>query len=67
MSWKQYKRKGLTEARPYVKGEDLSGISVSEKEDPPNDMGMICRNPDDHSDQWYMDRKYFNTNLEEVE
>jgi len=27
--WKQYRRKGITEMRPYVPGEALTGISVS--------------------------------------
>ena len=62
--WKQYKRKGLSEMRPYVKGEDLSTVSVSAEDDPENDMGMIARNPDNHADQWYVARAYFDANLE---
>ena len=62
--WKQYKRKGLSEMRPYVSGEDLTGISVSPTDDPPNDMGMVARNPQNHKDQWYVARKYFEENLE---
>lgn len=65
-NWKQYKRKGLSEMRPYEKGEDLSGVSVSEQDDPENDMGMIARNPKNHADQWYVARKYFEDNLEEA-
>lgn len=64
--WKQYKRKVLSEIRPYVLGEDLTGISVSDVDDPPNDMGMIARNPKNHKDQWYVSRKYFEDNLEEA-
>lgn len=62
--WKQYKRKGLSEMRPYVLGEDLNGVSVSQEDDPPNDMGMIARNPKNHADKWYVARKYFEENLE---
>lgn len=62
--WKQYKRKGLSEMRPYVLGEDLAGISVSPEDDPPTDMGMVARNPKNHKDQWYVARKYFEENLE---
>lgn len=62
--WKQYKRKGLSEMRPYVLGEDLTGISVSPEDDPPNDRGMIARNPKNHADKWYVARKYFEENLE---
>lgn len=28
MEFKQYRRKGIAEMRPYVKGEDLTGIIV---------------------------------------
>jgi hypothetical protein len=64
LEWKQYKRKGLSEMRPYVHGEDLTEISVSSEDDPLNDMGMIARNPQNHKDQWYVARKYFEDNLE---
>ena len=64
--WKNYKRKGLSEMRPYIKGEDLSKISVSKEDDPETDMGMIARNPKNHADQWYVARKYFEDNLEEA-
>jgi len=64
--WKQYKRKGLSEMRPYVFGEDMSKISVSPEDTPHLDMGMIARNPKNHADQWYVARKYFEDNLEEV-
>ena len=62
--WKQFKRKGLSEMRPYVLGENLSGISVSPEDDPPNDIGMIARNPINHNDQWYVAKKYFEENFE---
>lgn len=64
--WKQYRRKGLSEMRPYIKGEDLTKISVSAPDDPEADMGMVARNPANHEDQWYVSRKYFEDNLEEV-
>jgi len=62
--FKQYKRKGLSEMRPYVFGEDLSGVSISDEDIPKTDMGMIARNPKNHADQWYVARKYFDDNLE---
>jgi len=62
--WKQYKRKGLSEMRPYLVGEDLTHISVADVDDPPTDMGMVARNPKNHEDQWYVARKYFDDNLE---
>ncbi len=65
-NWNQYKRKGLSEMRPYIKGEDLSTISVSDEDNPENDMGMVARNPKNHADKWYVARAYFNDNLELV-
>ena len=62
--FKQYQRKGLSEMRPYIKGEDLSNISVAPIDGPETDMGMVARNPKNHKDQWYVARKYFNENLE---
>jgi len=58
--WKKYlKRPSPIEMRPYIQGEDLTGISVSDQDDPETDMGMIARNPDNHDDQWYIARTYF--------
>ena len=81
--FKQYRRKGFFEMRPYILGEDLQAISaggaggsviggptylsVSNTDNPPEDMGMIARNPKNHADQWYVARKYFEDNLELVE
>ncbi len=64
--FKQYKRKGFSEMRPYVKDEDLSLISVAEVDNPETDMGMVARNPENHKDQWYVAREYFENNLEPV-
>lgn len=61
--FKQYKRKGLSEMRPYEPGEDLSKVSVSAT-DTPEEGGMIARNPVNHEDQWYVAKKYFEDNLE---
>ena len=61
--WKQYRRTGLSEMRPYIQGEDLTGISV-QQEDTPEEGGMIARNPKNHKDQWHVGKDYFNDNLE---
>lgn len=63
-TWQKYKRKGLSEMRPYVLGEDLTKISVSGEDAPESDMGMVARNPDNYADQWYVARQYFEKNLE---
>ena len=64
--FKTYRRTGLSYARPYVSGEDLTDVSVSPEDTPETDMGMIARNPDNHADQWYITRAYFDKNLEET-
>lgn len=61
--FKNYKRTGLSEMRPYLPGEDLSKVSVN-GEDMPEEGGMIARNPKDHADQWYVAEAYFRDNLE---
>ena len=58
MEWQQYRRKELWEMRPYIPGEDMASISVS-KEDVPKFGGMIARNPENHADQWYVAKTYF--------
>lgn len=65
MAWKQYRRIGITEMRPYIPGEDLTGVSVSVT-DTPEAGGMIARgvNP---LDQWYVSETYFAANFEAVE
>jgi len=68
--WKQYKRRGLSEMRPYVDGEDLGGISVSSADleaGSPKAGDMIARNPVNHADQWLVAAEYFHANLELAE
>ncbi len=63
--WKMYRKTGLAEMRPYVPGEDLSGMSVN-SEDTPEVGGMIARNQSNHADQWYVAKDFFNKNYEEA-
>lgn len=67
MDWGQYKRKGLSEMRPYVEGEDMSGVSMSEADKAngsPKLGDMIARNPNNHNDKWLVAKAYFDANLE---
>ena len=59
--WKKYRKAGEQEMRPYVPSEDLSGISLSER-DTPEQGGMIARNSDNHKDQWYVAKAFFEKN-----
>lgn len=63
--WKQYRKRGVAEMRPHIPGEDMTGISVS-AHDTPEPGGMIARNPDNHADQWYVAKAFFEKNYEAV-
>ena len=65
--FRKYRRTNIAEMRPFIKGEDLSGISVSDADRPVDEGGMIARNPANHSDQWYVAQKYFEDNFERAE
>lgn len=59
--YQDYRKKNVQPMRPYVPGEDMSGISVS-KEDTPELGGMIAVNPNNHLDRWYVAKKFFEEN-----
>ena len=66
-TWNNYKRKGLSEMRPYIDGEDVSHVSISEADrqnGSPMVGDMIARNPKNHDDQWLVAKQYFEDNLE---
>lgn len=68
--WKQYRRKNIAEMRSYVKGEDLSHVSISSQDfanGSPKEGDMIARNPRNHEDQWLVAAQYFADNFEELE
>ncbi len=54
--------------RPYVLGETLEGVSISEvdKQRDTLEGGYIARNPENHDDKWYVSKEYFEANLEEA-
>lgn len=63
--YKLYRKTQLQPMRPYVPGEDLTGISVNE-EDTPEPGGMIAFNTNNTADQWYVGKEFFEDNYEEV-
>lgn len=81
-NWKQYKRKGLSEMIPYkdyinprgcflselVNKVQLLSISEEDKMLSTEELnqGYVARNPKNHGDLWYVAKKYFDENLEEV-
>jgi hypothetical protein len=62
--WNWYSRKGQIEAREYVPGESLEGVSVS-TEDTPKGGGMIARSRTNPKDQWYINPEFFHQNYEQ--
>ena len=66
MTIKLYRKRNLVALRPYMVGEDLTGISVQEN-DTPEEGGMICMNPGKPDDKWYISKQYFEDNYELVE
>lgn len=66
LPWLTYQKVGTTEMRPYLEGEDLSGVSVSPDHQPKRG-DMIARDPNNPSDLWLVDQDYFLRNYEPTE
>jgi len=67
--FKRYRRKQIAELRPYVPGENMEGISISEADKlagSPKLGDMIARNPKNHDDQWLVAAQYFTDNFDPV-
>lgn len=61
--WIPAERIGQIEVREYVRGDQARhAISISEADLklPTLVGGFVARNPDNHADQWYIARDYFN-------
>lgn len=65
MGWKQYRKTALQEMRPYVPGEDMTGISVN-PEDTLEEGGKVARNSKNHKDQWYVGKEFCANNYAEA-
>ena len=65
--FQQYVRRQVAELRPYVLGEAMDGISISDPDrnaGSPKEGDMIARNPKNHADQWLVAAQYFSDNFE---
>jgi len=62
--WESYRKVTEQEMRPYVLGEDLTGVSVSSL-DIPSPGGMIARGADDNA-LWYVSERFFRENYRPV-
>ena len=68
--FKPFRRKQIAELRPWVEGDDVDHVSISEedlKEGSPKEGDMIARNPKNHNDQWLVAAQYFADNFEPVD
>ena len=63
---KNYKKKLIQPMRPYVAGENMTGISVSDS-DTLEEGGMIAVNPANPEDKWYVAKDFFLNNYVEVD
>jgi len=66
-TYKEYTRKNIAEMRPYKKGDQLIGVSISDadkKNGSPKAGDMIARNPKNHNDKWLVAKKYFKDNFQ---
>lgn len=67
--FKQYRRSQIAELRPWVPGEHMQTISVSNEDKSagsPKLGDMIARNPKNHNDQWLVAAQYFHDNFEPI-
>jgi hypothetical protein len=63
--YKAYVKPKVQLMRPYVPGEDLSGISVGKHT--PEEGGMIAISDSDPNDKWYVAKKFFEDNYVEAQ
>lgn len=66
--FKNYRKKNVQSMRPYVDGEDMTGVSVSEPDSKLETLmgGMIAVSADNPDDRWYVAKKFFEDNYIEV-
>ncbi len=64
MTWEKYRKTAEQEMRPYIPGEDLTGVSVSER-DTLEQGGMIARGADDDA-LWYVSKRFYEENYKIV-
>ena len=60
-----YRKASTQPLRPYIPGEDMTGVSVADV-DTPEPGGMIACNPKNPSDRWYVAKDFFAANYVEA-
>ena len=56
--FKPYRKLGVQMMRPYIIGEDMTGISVANT-DTPEEGGMVAIDPSNPGDKWYVSKEFF--------
>jgi hypothetical protein len=67
--FRKYQRSQISELRPYIPGEPMQSISISEQDraaGSPKQGDMIARNPKNQNDQWLVSEQYFKDNFTEI-
>ena len=62
--WKKYQKTALQEMRPYVVGEDLTGVSVAQNEVPKRGGMIAC---DAQGSRWYVSPEFMDENYIEAQ
>jgi len=68
-TWEQYRRVAIAEMRPYEEGEDMTNITLNERERQeghPRAGDMVGRDPLDHSKMWLITKEYFDVNFRRI-
>ena len=68
--FQKYRRKNIAEMKPWQKGMDMNGVSISEADKEngsPLPGDLIARNPKNHADKWLVAKEYAEENFELIE
>jgi hypothetical protein len=68
--FKNYRKKALQPLRPYVPGEDVTGVSISDADratGSPREGDMIAQNPANPNDRWLVAQEVFAVTYELAE
>jgi len=69
MAWKTYSTTQITEVRPYIPGEDMTNIEVSQADmdnGSPLQGDMIGRDPNKPGREWVIGGAFFREYMKEV-
>jgi hypothetical protein len=66
--FKNYQKTAMQPMRPYVLGENMKGISISEPDSQLTTLlgGMIAVSSKNPDDKWYIAKKFFEENYQEL-